>query len=330
MKKLLFTVVLLFATSMLFAQQRPVNGNGNCDGCSIDQMQPEYGLPYGNLSIVDQFYGYNNAVVHQVGLGNFSKVTQYGFEDAFVNQMGYGNTAIVEQIGYMDIGVINQTGSFNFAKQVSGNLIPWGTGYNSALATQAGIGNLSFQTQNGYLGTATVSQVGNGNYAEQNQSNPSYWFYMPISNYASIVQIGIDNESKQDQVGGANYATSIQTGWENTAVSDQTTYGLFSNNNSNIIQNGGFFGDNKACVTQDAFGGTNTSAILQVGDWNFADVNQGAGLFGVNASTISQFGVLNGACVTQDAAFGWNTSFVDQVGVGNHALVTQNTLMMPF
>lgn len=329
MKNLFLSVALLFATSMLFAQEPPAD-NGNCDGCSIEQMQPEYGLPFGNLSIVDQFFGYNNAVVHQVGLGNYSKVTQYGFEDAFVNQMGYGNTAIVHQIGYMDIGLINQIGSFNFAKQVSGNLLPWGTGYNYALANQAGIGNLSFQTQNGYFNTATVSQLDNGNYAEQNQYNPSHWFFMPAPNYASIVQMGFDNESKQDQAGGANNATSIQTGWGNTAVSDQTTYGLFSNNSSNIMQNGGFFGDNKACVTQDAFGGSNTSAILQVGDWNFADVDQDAGIFGMNASTITQFGALNGACVTQDAAFGWNTSFVDQVGVGNHALVTQNTMMMPF
>ncbi|WP_372792486.1 hypothetical protein [Lutibacter sp.] len=326
MKKLLLAVALLFATSMLFSQIQ----QQTCDGCSIQQLSPEYGMPFGNLSIVDQIYGYNDAEVHQVGLGNYSRVTQFGFENAYVNQIGNGNTAITEQHGFMDFGVINQTGSFNFAKQVSGNLIPWGTGYNSALATQSGIGNLSFQTQNGYLNNATVMQVGNGNYAEQNQFNPSYWF-MPIPNYASIVQMGIDNESKQDQVGGANFATSYQTGWGNTAVSDQATYG-WGMNTSFINQIGGFFGGyNLACVTQDAFGGTNISNISQVGSYNFADVNQDAGFMGMNASTISQLGVFNSACVTQDAFWGgMNTSFVDQVGMGNHALVTQSTAFMPF
>ncbi|SNR84322.1 hypothetical protein [Lutibacter flavus] len=281
MKKLLLSVALLFATSMLFAQvqvqeRQQEQRRGPCFDCGIVQIQVPVIFRMGNVSDIDQMGVHNVGDVDQTGNMNYSKVLQEGnWNYARVNQSGYGNTVKVEQDGDRNWDVINQSGSWNFAYQDIG--VGWAED-NVATINQYGQNHKAFQKVRYDGNNATINQYNGfmgygGNYAEQDQSSFNHGF----GSDAIITQTGRQNAAKQVQRGSLNEATATQWGRWNTSVEEQSNPQFsWAKNISTVYQMGDF---NLSCVDQNTNGtASNFSTVDQIGSFNYATVHQTGGM----------------------------------------------------
>jgi hypothetical protein len=308
MKKLILSVAVLFATTVLFAQQPQ---NPNCIDCDIIQVIPATvgSGSWANVNDIDQFGDVNIAHVYQEGAGNYSKIDQNGLNfwwggndnTANVSQQGGKNHSDIDQNGDRNTGNVNQIGWSNYTKQVVG------VGYaedNTASSTQHGGDNIAYQSQYFDNNTATIYQSGEfgaysygfNNYAKQFQSSGANGV---AGSDATITQLGDDNEAEQTQNGSNNNAYTYQMGDYNTSVENQTSIaGGLVMNDSDVYQYGW---SNKVCINQDADGANNMSYVMQIGLGNTALVDQtaDASALGDNMSNVNQTGWFNSACVTQ-------------------------------
>jgi len=311
MKKVILSVAMLCATSMLFAQGLPQAPN--CIDCDINPVLPtQIGSGSNdNVSDVDQRGVLNIAHVLQEGAGNYSKIDQDGMNfgngghgnKAYVSQQGFSNHSDIDHNGDNNTGDVNQIGWSNYTKQVVG------VGYaenNMASSSQEGELNVAYQNQYFDNNTATIIQrsrtsspwlsEGKRNYAKQYQNSGSNG---AAGSVAMIEQRGNDNKAEQTQNGSNNDADTFQNGFMNMSVENQTSVsGGTVSNTSDVDQ---FGRNNKACVNQDAIGANNMSEIVQRGTWNTALVDQTATAtaMGDNNSFVNQTGRANSACVTQ-------------------------------
>lgn len=326
MKKLLLTVALLFATSLLFAQvnevHNPLSGNvaltpapakALCDGCLVPQIARQFHPGLENVSDVHQRGIDNIANVLQLGLGNYSMINQDGDDAngmggllnvATVYQAGDHNYSDIDQKGDKNNGKVIQMGDLNYASQVVG------VGFaedNIAYVNQDGTSNASSQTQLYDNNEARIEQDGTNNEATQYQSSgPND---QASGSYASIIQNGSDNKVSQRQIGSLNDAQTEQRGNRNSSVEVQNagSYAFLGlTNTSRVLQVGD---DNTNCLTQtEGTTGWNYNYVYQFGNFNHATVNQTANSLGsnMNDSAISQLGNGNTACVEQHSFSGSN------------------------
>jgi len=325
MKKLnlFLSAALIMAASVMFAQglspQAPLPGNvtltpapaaADCGDCTIDQIVRV--IPFGSQNVNDIYQrGHeNDANVLQEGLGNKSYITQDGddangmggfFNTAKVYQEGVHNYSLINQDGDRNNGIVIQTGDLNYAKQ-SNIGVGWAE-ENDAYINQDGTGNAAVQTQYYDNNEARIDQDGTNNETTQYQSSGP--LNQAAGSYASSIQFGTDNMVSQRQIGSFNNARTEQSGIGNKSNEVQTAGSYlgsgFLTNLSRVFQDGD---NNTNCLTQaEGFTGANYNYVYQLGDLNFAKVNQNANNLGSswNMSGITQLGDSNKACVDQNS-----------------------------
>jgi hypothetical protein len=329
MKKLFLFFAMVFAVSMVMAQQNisDIVSNGTANQVAVDQTNVDSPVPgntiyswvgqngTGNMVNVDQEQSDKFAKVEEKleayidQLGDYNKANQIqgpsgkqGGTYAKIYQEGLANDAFQQQIYYWNNAEIWQFGTGNVAKQAQDIELPEDAdgSSNRAYAEQRGQYNLSEQEQHGWGNSVSVYQEGVGNKAFQTQQNYSW-----VSD-ATIRQWGTGNETMQNQMGRLNSALSEQTGDYNYAQQTQVSDGERANsvyaplNDGKIFQTG--LG-NKAVQMQTIPLGVAEDILA-----NFATVTQnGTG----NESSQTQWG-------------GNNSSSVLQTGNFNIAVLTQN------
>ena len=225
---------------------------------------------------------------------------QMGDTYAKIDQSGDHNLAEQYQVKYGNDALIEQTGSWNTARQAQDRSLPADAegSMNDASIFQSGWFNMAEQEQNGWSNDVKAEQTGNGNKSSQVQNA---WV-----STASVLQTGSLNMAAQDQTGSLNFA-KIEQGnslnkAEQTQVSNarRTGANYAALNEAEIFQNGGFLsGANVAIQDQTTPGGDidkNYAGIWQTGSFNFASQTQSGGF---NVSTVNQTGVGHSATVTQ-------------------------------
>jgi hypothetical protein len=328
MKKFVFLFAMVFAVSMLMAQQSvsDINSSGVTNSVSVDQTNISEPVPGVSLySWVGQDGTTNiaevvqevttpikpeevmEAYIDQLGVLNKAKQIQgpsakQGGTFALIHQEGTSNDAWQQQIYYHNSAEIWQYGMGNVAKQAQDVLLPPESpgSSNNAYALQNGEFNVSEQEQNGWSNSANVNQDGVGNQAYQTQQNYSW-----VSD-ATIEQTGTGNIATEDQIGFLNSALVHQEGQFNEATQTQSSDGERESAIYDPLNRGEVF----------QFGTGNIATQMQtMPDELPIDI-------GANFATVTQSGVGNNSSQTQYG--GNNSSSCIQTGEFNSAVLTQS------
>lgn len=307
-KQVMMTGVMLFAMGAVFAQYNEATvyeaGVGSNEAV-VEQ------IGFSNLVVLNQQADYSAMP------SNYADIYQDGdYNDAYVNQTAYwGHKSYVEQVGNNNLvnvdiwrngnesrafqygdwnisdqdikgggtngskALIDQTGTYNIAKQqmgITGDLIAQ---YNYLKAYQDGYSNYSYQE---IVTDVHFSAEGNLSKVDQFGDDNDSWVYI-----GSETMVPDDNEANANQYGDYNWSKIVVLGSDNWADVSQTG----DLNDSYVKQEGN---NNDAVVK--SVGDYNNSNVLQIGNGNYGDIFQ-TGMY--NDADLDQIGSNNDATIIQ-------------------------------
>lgn len=240
----------------------------------------------GTTAQIEQIGSYNSAEILQISQsGSYSGITQKGgLQNAFVT-LGYQYDAFLGRVAFDGYAAIDQAGSANFAAILTVNSSDAGIRID---IQQVGTANLA-QIAN-LNSSAHILQTGLFGGVDGEYNNATMFRQSDYGGELSITQAGSLNIGDISQFSGANgYGTIDQQGYRNMGVLNQD--GREINQQGLAVHEG---------------------HISQVGDFNFANINQ----YVSDAN-----GALSVAAINQSG--GNNSATVNQEGGGNTAIVWQ-------